>query len=219
MSAADQLGEFFDSAQRIDTQLRRAATMVNEGVGRTAIKIDHAAARAVIAIDTRALSKTIPGGVDGSPSLRNAVLLVYSDLTSRQRSLSRVVRYDGQTLPRSGVDARELLVCLGNGGPAAARFADDLATAKAWAATTAPLSAVAADSRQAASIAVVVALINLANGGCDACGGYVMTRPLPLVWTKPSMSEVMRVDGTVDGIPFQADYRNGIGWQVQLMAC
>lgn len=219
LSATDQLGEFFAGAQRIDAQLRHAAVMVNDGVGRTTIKIDHATAQAVSVIDTRALSKTIPGGVNGSPSLRDAVLLVYSDLTSRQRSLSRVVRYDGQTLARSGGDARELLECLGNGGPAAARFADDLATAKARAATTAPLPAVADDSRQVASIAVLAALINLANAGCDACGGYVMTRPLPLVWTKPSMSEVMRIDGTVDGIPFQADYRNGLGWQVQLMAC
>jgi hypothetical protein len=39
-----------------------------------------------------ALVKLIPGGVDIDKPLRNAVMLVYGDVVSRQRALSRISR-------------------------------------------------------------------------------------------------------------------------------
>ena len=219
MTAADQLADFFAAAQRLDRDLRHAAELVNGGFQASSVTIEPATARAVDAIDPHALAKQIPGGVDTDQRLRDAVMLVYSDLMSRQRSLSRVSHFSGQTLTRSAPEVTEIMNCLKNGGPAAARFADDLNAAKARAAAISPFEQVTPDSRHAGTIAVLASFISLANSGCDSCGGYVMTKPLPVVWTAPSNLGQFQVDGTVDGVPFHATYQKNTGWQVTIMAC
>jgi hypothetical protein len=219
MTAADQLATFFAGAQRVDGAIRHAADLVNGGFRTNSVTIEPATARAVDALNPFALAKLIPGGVDTDQRLRNAVMLVYSDLVSRQRSLSRVSRFSGQTLARSAPEVTEIMLCLKNGGPAAARFAGDLSAAKARAAAMAPFDEVAPNSHHAGTIAVLASFISLANGGCDSCGGYVMTKPLPVIWISPSKLGDFRVDGTVDGVAFRAEYQKTSGWKVTIMAC
>ncbi len=90
LTAADQLAKFFAAAQRVDSDIRRAADLVNGGFRGSSVTIEPATARAVDAIDPHALAKQIPGGVDTDQRLRNAVMLVYSDLVSRQPGQQRM---------------------------------------------------------------------------------------------------------------------------------
>lgn len=219
-SAAGQLADFFAAAQRVDGQLRHAAVLVNEGIGTNVITLAPSTVRQSKAIDATALVGTLPAGVDANRALLRSVMLVYSDLVSRQMAFARVWEYpDGATLPRSGPAAADLIRCLGNGGPAAARFASDLAAAKALAASSAPLPVLSASSRAAADVAVRAYYVNLANRGCGNCGGEVFTSLRNVVWTTPTEGANGRVDGTVENIPFRATYEAGHGWRVVVYAC
>jgi hypothetical protein len=213
-SAADQLAGLFAGASRMDARLRGAAELINGGVRRDVIVLDPATVAAVGAIEPRTLVRAIPGGADGA--LLRSVLLVYSDLVSRKRAMSRVVQYsDLSPLPRTGSEAKDLITCLGNGHAAATRFSADLAAARALAARSAPVAVVAPGSRRAAELAVRVQFVWLANAGCDACGGVVLTELLPLVWTGGPGD----YHGTLDGVEFRADYAKGTGWTVNFNAC
>jgi hypothetical protein len=220
-SAAGQLAAFFAGAQRVDGQLRHAALAVNNGIGTNTVALDPATVREVRAIDAIALAGTLPPGVDDDRGLLRAVLLVYSELVSRQMAFVRVVEYAPQTpLPRSGPEATDLIRCLGNGGPAAARFAADLAAAKSLAASSPALAVLARDSRAAADLAVRASYIHLANRGCGNCGGSIYPSLTTVVWMKPTQDgSGVRTDGTIEKIPFGATYDAVQGRQVRIRAC
>jgi hypothetical protein len=70
------------------------------------------------------------------------------------------------------------------------------------------------DSLATAEVAVRARYIDALNGGCDTCGGGVLTRLVPVVWKRQG-----GLDGTVGGVPFAAAFAAGSGWQVQLNSC
>lgn len=210
-SAADQLAGFFSAAGALDSQLRRAAALVNEGVGATSLNFSPAAVAAVKALSTKEAARTIPAGL--SPELLRRTLLVYSDLESRTISLSRVWMYsDEHPLKLSSQDGKYVHMCLGNGAPAAARFGGDLAGLRAAALAAPPVTPAAPDSRAAAELALRIAGIRLRNSGCMECGGYVFTTLARVVWTSQS-------GGTIDGIRFQVTYHADAGWEAEIWAC
>lgn len=219
-SAAGQLAGFFTGAQRVDGQLRHLAVLVNNGIGTTTITLDPATVREAEAIDAVALTDTLPPGLDNDRSLLRSVLLVYSELVSRQMAFVRVAGYRGDgRLARSTAEAAGLIRCLGNGGPAAARFAADLAAAKALAASSPALAVLPASSRAAADLAVRASYIHLANRGCDTCGGRIYPSLATVVWMTPTQDPTGRIDGTIQTVPFGVTYDAARGWQVVIHAC
>ncbi|GAA4472764.1 hypothetical protein GCM10023170_093000 [Phytohabitans houttuyneae] len=212
-SAADQLADFFVAATRLDADLRDAAKRINGGVRRDVVALDPATVAAVRAIRPQALVGTIPGGMERE--LLRSVMLLYSEIVSRRLAMNRVVSFAASApLPRAGTDAQELIDCLGNGAPAARRFAGDLAQVRALASSSEPIAVAPRDSLATAEVAVRARYIDALNGGCDTCGGGVLTRLVPVVWKRQG-----GLDGTVGGVPFAATFAAGSGWQVQLNSC
>jgi len=220
-SAADQLGGFFTAAGRADQQVREASRLINGGFRGEVIVLDPATVAAVRAIDTKAVVRAIPGGLD-APELRS-VLQVYADLSSRRAALNRVLEYAGESpLPRASTNAKDLITCLGHGTAAAARFADDLAASRALAAASAPVKVAPLRSRLTAEVAIRAHGIDLPNNGCGECGG-VVPRPIvlyPIVWKRVDLGPGSVWDGTVgtSGL-FTARYVPGQGWDIQSNAC
>ena len=87
-SEADQLAGFFAAAEAADGQLKHAATLVNEGVGKKSLNFSPEALAAVKALDMSPVARAIPAGLP--PELLRRVLLTYSDLVSRTLALARV---------------------------------------------------------------------------------------------------------------------------------
>ena len=217
-SAADQLVGFFAAAQLADARLKHAAVLVNEGIGTTSIRFSPAALAAVNALDMTPVAHAIPAGL--SAELLRRVLLAYSDLESRTMSLVRVSEYAHypSPLPMSGQEGSYIYGCLRNGAPAAARFGGDLASVRALAQATQPVTVARPDSRPAAELAARIAFINGTNSGCASCGGAVFTSLTPVIWHPTYVSGVGHSDGTIGGIRFTAHY-GAQGWQVQIWAC
>jgi len=180
------------------------------------MRFPSATVAALKAVDTTAAARAIPGGMPAE--LLRQVLLVYSDLVSRSRSLTAVLRY-ASPLPTGGQEAKEVLRCLGFGAPAAARFDADLASARALAQATPPVTVAPPDSRPAAEVAVRVSLIDGANSGCASCGGAVFTSLSTVIWQPKNEPGVGHSDGTINGIRFRADCQAGRGWDVMIWAC
>lgn len=216
-SAADELAGFFTAAAAADARLKHAADLVNSGIGSTTMSFPPATLAALDQLDTTAAARAIPGGMPAE--LLRRVLLVYSDLESRTCAFSGILRQPHSAESVSGEEGREILSCLRNGAPAAARFGADLAAARFLALATQPLAVAAPDSRAAAEVAIRVAAINSVNSGCDSCGGFVSTSLWPISWQSANDPAAGRSDGTINGVPFRADYRAGHGWQVVLWAC
>lgn len=215
-SAADDLAAFVEAARAADTRLRAAAALINGSVRSTAVVVDARTVEAVDASHPWAVVATIPAGMP--PELLRAVLTTYSDLVSRHRAMSRVAQVGVGTFPRGEYNADDILTCLPNGSPAAARFAADLAAVERLAGSTPPLPGTDPASQEAAEVAVRVAAIGLFNGGCDTCGGYVATEPAPLTWDDAASGATTRT-GTVSEITFTATYAADDGWAVHLQAC
>jgi len=216
-SVADQLTVFFAEAERMDTQLRHAAMLINAGFLKETIRLDKTTVDAVRAIKPTTLIHRIPGGLDRS-QLR-AVLVVYGDLVSRRAAMNRVIEYAGEApLPRDGRQARDLLACLANGAPAAATFSKDLAAAKATASFGSPTVATAT-SRSAAEAAIRATHIHLSNNGCGDCGGNVPRDLVPLTWAPNIPQQAKHFEGAVGGIRFRAQFDPKKGWAVELNAC
>jgi hypothetical protein len=212
-SAADQLAGFYSAAGALDSQLRHAAALVNEGVSPTSMTFPSATLAAVSALSANEVARTIPPGL--SAELLRQTLLVYSGLESRTTSLRAVTMHsDDYPLKISSGDGEYVYVyrCLGNGGPAAARFSADLAGLRAAALAAPPVTPAAPDSRAAAELAVRIQDIGLRNSGCMSCGGFVATTLAPVVWTSQS-------GGTINGIRFQVTYHAGTGWEAAIWAC
>lgn len=207
VGAMDSLAAFFTAASTLDTQLRSAAVAINSA-GPPWTDVSTALAGKVRAADLRPVGAKIPAGLpDG---LRSAVVLVYSDLSSRHHAMSSfastAVTHDRTTA--------ELLRELGNGHVAAARFARDLATAKALASEGAAIQPVPRDSRQAAEVLLLVRYVDTGNGGCDSHGGFVVTKAPRITWHHESYR-----DGTIGGVGFTAVLDSTGGWQINLLAC
>jgi hypothetical protein len=217
-SAADQLAGFLAAAGRMDVQIRTAAALINTGIGPQSIRLTGATVEAVKAIDPQALARTIPGAMPAR--LQQQVLLLFSDLASRRYSFNEVLLYqDGQPIARTTDVGKHLVDTLGYGAPAAARYPGDLAATRTLAASLPPLAVAAPDSRASAAVAVQTTYIMEANSGCGSAGGWIETKPVPLVWKQGTDFSGQRTDGTIAGILFWADYRPGLGWQVTIEAC
>ena len=217
-SSAGQLAGFFAAAQVADAQLRHAATLVNQGVGKTSLNFSPEALAAVRALDTSLAAHAIPAGLP--PELLRRVLLVYSDLVSRHLALVRIWEFKSQyPMPMSAFDGKYLVRCMGNGAPAAARFGADLAAARALAGQTPPVTPPTPDSRAAAELALRTYQIEHRNSGCMECGGFVFTTLSPIVWRTEHLPYTGRSDGYIDGIRFRVDYHSGHGWDVTIFAC
>jgi len=216
-SAADQLTGFFTAAAAADARLKHVASLVNSGIGSTTMSFPPATLAALNELDTTAAARAIPGGMPAE--LLRRVLLVYSDLESRTCAFNGILRQPHITVPVNSEEGREILSCLRNGAPAAARFGADLAAVRSLARATQPLVAAAPDSRAAAEVGIRVAAINSVNSGCESCGGFVSTSLWPISWRPENDPAAGRSDGTINGVPFRADYQAGHGWQVVLWAC
>ena len=218
-SAAAQLAGFFAAAQLADAQLRHAAVLVNGGIGTTGMRFSPAALAAVNALDMAPVARAIPAGLPAE--LLRRVLLVYNDLESRTASLRGISEsgYSSGRLPIVGQQGSYVYGCLRNGGPAAARFAADLASARALAQAIPPVTVAAPDSRAVAELALRIAFINGANSGCMSCGGVVFTTLARIIWQREYESGAGYSDGTINGVRFTADYHPGSGWRVMLFAC
>lgn len=217
-SAADQLAGFFSAAQAADARLHHAAALANAGIGAKTIHLSPSTVAAVKALDLTAVEHAIPAGLPSE--LQRQVMLVYSDLVSRTWAFNRYLMYRSRTtLPASGTEGRDLVRCLGNGAPAAARYDADLAAARAYAQTVPPLTVAAPDSRAAAEVLLRVDLIKIANGGCGSCGGRVFTQLPTVVWQRQTEPGFGYSDGYVNHVRFSAHYRAGHGWDVVLFAC
>jgi hypothetical protein len=110
-----------------------------------------------------------------------------------------------------------LLRELRNGHAAAARYAGDVAAARALARSSAAVASVPSSSRLAAEVLLLVRYVTLANGGCDSRGGVVLTQ-LPAVHWGP-VTRNPEADGTVGGVAFSADLDSDGRWHVDLFAC
>ena len=104
------------------------------------------------------------------------------------------------------------------GSVIAHRYPADLATARALAQASPPIRTVSPNSRQAAELALQIAIINGENNGCGNAGGYLYTAPRPVRW-KTIVTDYGRFDGTISGIMFAASYNAASGWHVELNAC
>jgi hypothetical protein len=221
-SAADQLAGFFAAAGRTDQQIRHATRLINGGFHGEVIVLDPATTvKAVKAIDTKAVVRAIPGGLN--PRQLRSVLQVYADLSSRRAALNRVLEYaDESPLPTTSTNAKDLVTCLGHGKAAAARFADDLAASRALAAASAPVQVAPLRSRPTAEVAIRAHGIDLPNNGCGECGG-VVPRPIvlyPIVWNRVDQGPGSVWDGTIGtGGLFTARYVPGQGWDTTSNAC
>ncbi|MGF1667100.1 MAG: hypothetical protein ACFCVC_12610 [Acidimicrobiia bacterium] len=139
----------------------------------------------------------IPAG--SSIDLETAVLTVYSDLASRVASLRGGAAYvQPEPDPNDDIARQNLefvMVCLGHGHAANARFGADLAEAVRLAQSETPPPALAPDSAEAGVLAVRVASIDGANTCCDSCGGFIYTEAMPVDWAAREWFDAEFVDG------------------------
>ncbi len=218
-TAADDLAPFLLAASELDGRLKDAAAAINASITDTELVVDRATVDLVQ--ETRrqieVVEAAIPAGTE--PELLRSTLLVFSDLVSRSYAMSH---WDWpqppgyETVPLAETNA---LWCLSHGSEAAARYPNDLAVLRAEALSTAPVSTVAPDSGAARDLAVRTASIVNANRCCDVCGGVVVTDLAEITYLDDPLVDPLtgdRIDGSIDGAPFQADYRDGGGWTVSV---
>jgi hypothetical protein len=218
-TAADDLAPFLLAASELDGRLKGAAAAINASITETELVVDRATVDLVQ--ETRrqieVVEAAIPAGME--PELLRSTLLVFSDLVSRSYAMSH---WDWpqppgyETVPLVETNA---LWCLGNGSEAAARYPSDLAALRAEARSMAPVSTVGPDSAAARDLAVRTATIVNANSCCDVCGGVVVGDLAEITYLDDPLVDPLtgdRIDGDIDGAPFQADYRDGVGWTVSV---
>ena len=219
-SAADDLAEFFGGAAAVDGRLRALAARLNPHITADSTNFTQADVDAAQAIEPEvaSLAKTIPPGLP--PHLELAVLVVFSELDSRERAMSA-----GECV-RPGPTSRQdgMFGCFANGAAAAARFPSDLAAAEQLARQTAPITAPAPSSRSVAEVLLQVYDIEEYNGGCASHGGYIADRIQPVEWfaapqgtgSGEAMGRVTTGDGSA---LFYARYDPTTGWDVRELVC
>lgn len=214
-SAADALEPFLTAAATLDTRLEAAATAINGG-GPPWSEVTSDMASAVQGADLEAVAKTVPAGLPHD--LLQAVILVYSDLSSRRHAMESFTYPSAH--PRT---TSELLTELGYGHAAADRFDDDLADLRSLVGSAPPVGVVSSDSRAAAEALLYVQFVELANGGCDSRGGAVFTELPPLDWNASTPASpdigIPEWDGHVGGIEFSADHNPNGTWDIVIWAC
>lgn len=219
-SEADRLAAFFAASAQLDNQLHQAAALVNGDIGATRILIKPATKAAVGQLQTTAVTRAIPAGLPHR--LLGPVLAVYNDLESRRLSLMGAARYSPPAVPRSSPEGQAILRCLGNGGPAAARYDGDVSAVRDQAQVMPPVAVAAPDSRAAAELTVWTTFVRLAQSGCGGCGGRAPAPLPPITWhpkKELGAGTGSYTNGTVGGIAFLAEYRLGQGWNVLIYAC
>ncbi|HET6950033.1 MAG TPA: hypothetical protein VFI47_06650 [Acidimicrobiales bacterium] len=201
--AAAALAPFFSAAGTLDGKLDAARAAI-DATGPPWAPVPDDVAAAVAAAELGPVAEHIPAGLPDD--LLQPVILVYSDLSSRRASMSS---FAIAWTPDPGND---LPAELANGDEAAGRFADDLAAARSAAASAAPVTIAAAESRDTAEVMLLVQYVNSANAGCDGRGGVIVTDLPSIVWASDS-------GGTIGGIGFEATRDPGGGWEPHLLAC
>ena len=227
-TAADALDPFFAAAAELDQQLQTAAAAIN-ATGPPWEEITADVAGKVRAADLGPVSRTIPAGLPHD--LQESVILVLSDLTSRRMAMESFAAV-GPILPDDSNAAHQtnaqLLDELQNGHAAAVRFDDDLAAARAVAASSAPIAPVPTRSRLTAEVLILVEYVRVANAGCDVRGGAVVTTLPEVTWH--SVPHLPEAEGTVDvthpdaggsvvRTEFNADFLPDGTWDVYLFVC
>jgi hypothetical protein len=213
-SAAADLAAFFAAADGADARIRAAAAAINRDIGPTTAHVRRSSRALILASSPRPVAKAIPAGM--SPDLQRAVLLVHSELVARAAAFNGVDTT--QTLPLTDPGSVRMLHAFRIGSVIAHRYPADLATARALAKASPPIRTISPGSRQAAELALQVAIINGENNGCASDGGYLYTAPRPVRW-KTIVTDYGRFDGTIGGIMFAATYTPATGWNVNLNAC
>jgi hypothetical protein len=213
-TAAGDLAAYFAAAEVADARIRAATAAVNRGIGPTTAHVARSTRTLILASSPHQAAKAIPAGMP--PDLQRAVLLVHSELVARSAAFNDV--HPGQTIPLTDPESVRMLGAFRAGSVIAHRYRHDLAAARALAQATPPLRMVRSDSRQAAELALQIAVINGENNGCGSAGGYLYTAPRPIRWTT-IVTDYGRFDGTISGIMFTATYNPASGWKVELNAC
>jgi hypothetical protein len=212
-SALPRLQAYLSQVDAKDAQLKAAAALVNADVTATDIRLRPATQQAARAAqDLAALRRAIPAGM--SLALTRSALLVFSNLASRAAAFHGVLTV---ALPVSAVDYRTAMNCLANGGRAAARFPADVAALRALATQSPAFRAVPESSRAAAEIALQTEFVWAREACCDSCGGYVGADLAPIVWGR-STGISGPSDGMINGVDFDARYRDATGWTVRIHA-
>jgi hypothetical protein len=213
-TAAADLAAFFAAADVADARIRAAAAAINRDIGPTTAHVRRPTRTLILASSPRPAAQAIPAGM--TPDLQRAVLLVHSELVARAAAFNGVDTT--QTLPLTDPDSVRMLGAFRAGSVIAHRYPADLATARALAQASPPIHIVSPNSRQAAELALQIAVINGENNGCANAGGYLYTAPRPVRW-KTMVTDYGRFDGTIGGIMFAAAYTPANGWNVELNAC
>lgn len=213
-TAAADLAMFFAAADAADARIRAAAAAINRDIGPTTAHVRRSTRNLILASSPRPAAQAIPAGM--TPDLQRAVLLIHSELVARAAAFNGVDTT--QTLPLTDPDTVRMLGAFRAGSVIAHHYPADLATARALAQASPPIGTVSPNSRQAAELALQIAVINGENNGCANAGGYVYTAPRPVRW-KTTVTDYGRFDGTIGGIMFAAAYTAANGWNVELNAC
>jgi hypothetical protein len=218
-SAATQLAAFFAAAQHADSQLNRAAALINGDITATLMRFTPAAIAAVRGIDLVPVAAALPSGLPAE--MLREVLVVYGDLASRTDALNGVKMYGspGRQLPIGSPQAQSVLRGLRNAAPAAARFNSDLAAARALARQTPRVTVAAPDSRAALELALRLQSISLRNSCDEEFGGYAPASLETIVWQPGTGQHSRHYQGLVGGIGFTADYTVQHGWTINIHAC
>ena len=213
-TAAADLAAFFAAADVTDARIRAAAAAINRDIGPTTVHVRRSTRTLILASSPRSATQAIPAGM--TPELQHAVLLVHSELVARAAAFNGVDTT--QTLPLTDPDSVRMLDAFRVGSGIAHRYPADLATARALAQASPPIRTVSPNSRQAAELALQIAIINGENNGCGSSGGYLYTAPRPVRW-KTMVTDYGRFDGTIGEIKFAATYTPANAWTVELNAC
>jgi hypothetical protein len=211
--AAD-LDAFFAAADVADAHIRAAAAAINRDIGPTTAHVRRSTRTLILASSPRPAARAIPAGM--MPDLQQAVLLVHSELVARAAAFNGVDTT--RTLPLTDPESVRMLTAFRAGSVIAHHYPADLATARALAQASPPIATLSPNSRQAAELALQIAIINGENNGCANAGGYLYTAPRPVRW-KTTVTDYGRFDGTIGGIMFAAAYTPANGWNVELNAC
>lgn len=212
-SALEALAPFLSAAATLDGQLEDAAAAIN-AAGPPWTYASPEVARLVKAADLSPVARAIPAGLP--PDLRQSVILVYSELSSRRHAMAS---FEITPPAEPHATGEVLLSELSNGHVAAARFDADLTATRSVAAATPRVAAVPADSRLVAEALLLVQYVEKGNGGGDARGGAVISEPLKIRWGSVSWNP--DADGTIGRpgsvIDFTAEFRDGT-WEVEIIA-